>query len=180
CFVLVINTVVCLPAIVSGGLCPAIQGAAPPLFLAPLVLVAMNIVYSLSAYPFGKLADAHSHTKLLVWGLVVLIAADVVLAMGSHWAVTLCGVALWGLHMGMTQGLLATMVTGTAPVDLRGTAFGIFNLASGLALLVASALAGWLWDSFGAAFTFYGGAVFCSATITLVWSMRAYARQHYE
>lgn len=151
-----------------------------PLFLAPLVLVAMNIVYSVSAYPFGKLADRYSHAKLLVWGLVVLIAADVVLAMGSNWAVSLCGVALWGLHMGMTQGLLATMVADTAPADLRGTAFGVFNLASGLALLVASTLAGWLWDSFGAAFTFYAGAVFCGATIALVWSTRPYARQHSE
>uniref|UniRef100_UPI003F49A9F1 MFS transporter n=1 Tax=Cupriavidus necator TaxID=106590 RepID=UPI003F49A9F1 len=151
-----------------------------PLFLAPVVLVAMNLVYSLAAYPFGSLADAYSHTKLLMWGLAVLIAADLVLAMGSHWAVTLCGVALWGLHMGMTQGLLATMVADTAPADLRGTAFGVFNLASGLALLVASALAGWLWDSFGAAFTFYGGAAFCGATIALVWSVRPYARQYPE
>ncbi|WER50288.1 MFS transporter [Cupriavidus sp. WKF15] len=139
-----------------------------PLFLAPLVLVAMNLVYAIAAYPFGKLADEYSHSKLLVWGLVVLIAADVVLAMASHWSVALCGVVLWGLHMGMTQGLLATMVADTAPADLRGTAFGVFNLASGLALLIASALAGWLWDRFGAAFTFYGGAIFSGVTICLI------------
>ncbi|WP_432257601.1 MFS transporter [Cupriavidus sp. TMH.W2] len=143
-----------------------------PLFLAPLVLVVMNLVYSVSAYPFGKLADGHSHTRLLVWGLVLLIAADIVLAMSSHWAVTLCGVSLWGLHMGMTQGLLATMVADTAPADLRGTAFGVFNLASGLALLMASVFAGWLWDKLGAAFAFYGGAAFCAATIVLILSMR--------
>ncbi|WP_011295945.1 MFS transporter [Cupriavidus necator] len=139
-----------------------------PLFLVPVVLVAMNLVYSIAAYPFGKLADRYSHTKLLVWGLVVLIAADVVLAMGAHWSVALGGVLLWGLHMGMTQGLLATMVADTAPADLRGTAFGVFNLASGLALLIASALAGWLWDRFGAAFTFYGGAIFSGVTICLI------------
>lgn len=139
-----------------------------PLFLAPLVLVAMNLVYAIAAYPFGKLADGYSHSKLLIWGQLVLIAADVVLAMGSHWSVALCGVALWGLHMGMTQGLLATMVADTAPADLRGTAFGVFNLASGMALLVASTLAGWLWDRLGAAFTFYGGAVFSGVTICLI------------
>jgi MFS family permease len=80
----------------------------------------------------------------------------------------LAGGALWGLHMGMTQGLLATMVADTAPEDLRGTAFGFFNLASGLALLIASALAGLLWDRLGAAFTFYAGAAFCAVTIALI------------
>ncbi|WER49933.1 MFS transporter [Cupriavidus sp. WKF15] len=144
------------------------QQAGLPLFLAPLVFVVMNIVYSVSAYPFGKLADRHSHAKLLVWGIVVLTGADLVLATGLHWVVALCGVALWGLHMGMTQGLLATMVADTAPPELRGTAYGVFNLASGLAMLIASALAGWLWDSIGAAFTFYGGAMFCGAAIVLI------------
>ncbi|MGX6570816.1 MFS transporter [Cupriavidus necator] len=139
-----------------------------PLYLAPLVLVAMNLVYSLSAYPFGRLSDRLPHTTLLAWGLVALVLADLVLAIGAHWAVTLAGVALWGLHMGMTQGLLATMVADTAPEDLRGTAFGLFNLASGLALLIASALAGLLWDRLGAAFTFYAGAALCAATIALI------------
>ncbi|WP_432263083.1 MFS transporter [Cupriavidus sp. TMH.W2] len=139
-----------------------------PLYLAPLVLVAMNLVYLLSAYPFGKLSDSLSHMTLLAWGLVVLVLADLVLARGTHWAVTLAGVALWGLHMGMTQGLLATMVADTAPNDLRGTAYGFFNLASGLALLVASVLAGLLWDRLGAAFTFYAGAAFCAAAIALI------------
>ncbi|MBV8271677.1 MAG: MFS transporter [Cupriavidus sp.] len=145
-----------------------VQQTGLPLFMAPLVLVAMNLVYALTAYPFGKLADRYSHARLLVAGLVVLIVADVVLALGTHWAVSLGGVALWGLHMGMTQGLLATMVAGAAPPDLRGTAFGVFNLASGLALLVASATAGWLWDRFGAAFTFHAGAGFCVLTIALL------------
>ena len=129
--------------------------------LVPLVMVAMNVVYAVTAYPFGKLSDRVSHTTLLAAGLVVLIAADLVLASSNHWAVVLGGVALWGVHMGITQGLLATMVAHTAPADLRGTAYGFFNLMSGLALLVASGLAGLVWDQFGAACTFYAGAVFC-------------------
>ena len=132
-----------------------------PLALVPLVMVAMSLVYALSAYPFGWLSDRMSHTKLLALGLVVLIAADLVLASWNHWASVLIGVSLWGVHMGMTQGLLATMVADTAPVDLRGTAYGFFNLMSGLAMLVASALAGWLWDGWGAPVTFFAGAGFC-------------------
>jgi MFS family permease len=129
--------------------------------LVPLVMVAMNLVYAASAYPFGKLSDSVSHSKLLVTGLLVLIAADLVLATDDHLATVLLGVALWGMHMGITQGLLARMVADTAPHDLRGTAYGFFNLICGLAMLVASVLAGLLWDKLGAAFTFYTGAVFC-------------------
>ena len=125
----------------------------------PLVLVAMNLVYAASAYPFGWLSDRVSHVKLLVGGTLVLIAADLVLASGSDTTTLLAGIGLWGVHMGMTQGLLATMVADTAPADLRGTAFGMFNLVSGVALLLASVLAGWLWDAHGAAATFQGGAV---------------------
>lgn len=136
-----------------------------PIALVPLVMVAMNLIYAVSAYPFGKLSDQISHMKLLTLGLLVLIAADLVLAMNDHWAVVVLGVGLWGLHMGMTQGLLATMVADTAPADLRGTAFGFFNLASGLAMLIASLLAGFLWDQFGASFTFYAGAVFCGFAV---------------
>lgn len=106
-----------------------------------------------------------SHTKLLVLGLIVLIGADLVLAMHDHWGVVLLGVSLWGLHMGITQGLLATMVADTAAADLRGTAYGLFSLASGLAVLVASVLAGLLWDRLGASVTFYAGAVFFGLAI---------------
>lgn len=137
-----------------------------PIALVPLVMVAMNLIYALSAYPFGKLSDQMSHMRLLTLGLLVLIAADLVLAMNDHWAVVFLGVGLWGLHMGMTQGLLAAMVADTAPADLRGTAFGFFNLASGLAMLIASVLAGFLWDQFGASFTFYAGAVFSGIAVT--------------
>lgn len=132
-----------------------------PIALVPLVMVAMNLVYALSAYPFGKLSDRMSHSRLLALGLIVLLAADLVLALSDHWAVVLAGVALWGVHMGITQGLLATMVADTAPADLRGTAYGVFNLMSGIAMLVASVVAGLLWDRLGASSTFYAGAVFC-------------------
>ena len=133
--------------------------------LVPLVMVAMNLVYAASAYPFGKLSDRMSHKSLLAWGLVMLIAADLALAMGSHWTTVLAGVALWGVHMGMTQGLLATMVADTAPADLRGTAYGFFNLVSGVGMLVASVLAGLLWDRLGASFTFYAGAAFSALAL---------------
>ena len=93
----------------------------------PLVMVAMNVVYALSAYPFGKLSDRMSHTTLLALGFIVLIAADLVLATNGHWGVVLGGVALWGIHMGMTQGLLAAMIANSAPPDLRGTAYGFLT-----------------------------------------------------
>ncbi len=147
------------------------------LALVPLVMVAMNIVYALAAYPFGKLSDRASHPRLLAGGLLVLIAADLVLAASSHWSTLLGGVALWGIHLGMTQGLLATMVADTAPADLRGTAFGFFNLVSGLAMLAASLVAGLLWDSLGAAFTFYAGTAFCVVTLAALAWRPAGARQ---
>lgn len=125
------------------------QQAAIPLALIPLVMVAMNLLYFFSAYPFGKLSDAMSHTRLLQLGLVVLIAADLVLAFSTHWSGILVGVALWGLHMGMTQGLLAAMIAHTAPQDLRGTAFGIFSMVSGMGLLIASLGAGIIWETWG-------------------------------
>lgn len=141
-----------------------------PVALVPLVMVAMNVIYALSAYPFGRLSDRISHSALLALGLVVLIAADLVLAVTDHWSVVIAGVALWGVHMGITQGLLATMVADTAPADLRGTAYGFFNLMSGIAMLVASGVAGLLWDQFGPSFTFYTGAAFCVIALAgMVW-----------
>jgi MFS family permease len=137
------------------------QQGGVPVALVPLVLLAMNLVYALSAYPFGKLSDKVSHTKVLAYGMLVLIGADLVLAVDDHWTVVLAGVLLWGVHMGMTQGLLATMVADCAPADLRGTAFGFFSLVSGLAMLAASVIAGLLWDRLGASITFYAGAAFC-------------------
>ncbi len=124
----------------------------------PLVLIVMNVVYALGAYPLGRLADAMDHRRLLAAGLLVLIAADALLAWRDHGPVVWAGIALWGLHMAMTQGLLATMVADTAPPALRGTAFGLFNLACGVAMLLASGLAGLLWDLLGARSTFVAGA----------------------
>ncbi|HET9650706.1 MAG TPA: MFS transporter [Usitatibacter sp.] len=138
------------------------------LAFAPLVMVAMNVVYALSAYPAGKLADRMSHRTLLAGGIVLLVAADVVLAM-AHGIVALgVGVALWGLHMGFTQGLLSAMVAHTAPAHLRGTAFGVFNLASGGAMLAASAIAGALWQFAGPSATFVAGAVFAALSGVVV------------
>jgi MFS family permease len=134
----------------------------------PLVLIGMNIVYAACAYPFGKLADRLSHTALLGWGLLLLMAADALLAYSNSGGVFWAGVALWGLHMAMTQGLLAIMVADTAPADLRGTAYGFFNLLSGVAMLVASGLAGWLWQSFGASVTFVAGLGFAVLALLLV------------
>ena len=140
------------------------------LALVPLVMVAMNAVFSVTAYPFGKLSDRVSHRRLLLAGLAVLVLADVVLAASTHWTGLLLGVALWGVHMGMTQGLLAAMVADTAPADLRGTAYGFFNLMSGLAMLAASVVAGLLWQYWGPAWTFGAGAVFSAvAMAALLW-----------
>ncbi|MBP2292793.1 MFS transporter [Azospirillum rugosum] len=127
---------------------------------APLVLIVMNIVYAASAYPLGRLADRLDRRTLLAVGVGLLVLADLVLAAaGSVWAV-LAGSAAWGLHMGATQGLLAVFVADAAPKHLRGTAFGLYSLVTGLALLAASALAGALWTAAGPAATFLAGAGF--------------------
>lgn len=134
------------------------QNLGMPIALVPVILVVMNIVYALAAYPAGVASDRFGRSGVLMIGIAALIVADLVLAAAGNVAVVLFGVALWGLHMGMTQGLLATMIADTAPADLRGTAFGIFNCASGIALLAASVTAGLLWDWLGPAATFIAGA----------------------
>lgn len=147
-----------------------------PMAWVPLVMVGMNLVYAISAFPFGRLSDRMSRTTLMKLGLLVLIVADVVLASNAHWLTLAIGLALWGLHMGMTQGLLATMVANAAPADLRGTAFGVFNLVSGVALLLASGVAGLLWDQFGPVFTFYASASFAVLTlVVLIVSVEAFS-----
>jgi MFS family permease len=146
------------------------QQSGLPIALVPLVMVAMNLVYAAVAYPFGKLSDRMNRRTLLALGLVALIAADLVLAGAAHWPAVVVGVALWGLYLGMTQGLLSALVADTAPDDLRGTAFGVFNLVSGVAMLVASALAGLLWVRLGAPFTFYAGAAFSALALLLGWA----------
>lgn len=139
----------------------------------PMILIVMNLVYAASAYPFGKFSDNCSRRRLLAWGIVLLIVADLLLALaGSVWLVGL-GAAVWGLHMGATQGLLSAMISDAAPSDLRGTAFGVFNLASGVALLAASIIAGSLWTAVGPAMTFYAGAAFsCAALAGLLMDAR--------
>jgi len=131
-----------------------------PIAMAPWVMVVMSLVYAMTSYPAGAAADRGHGARLLSGGLLALIAADVVLAHAQTGATVFVGAALWGLHMGLTQGLLAALVAAAAPEDLRGTAFGVFNLVCGIALLLASGMAGWLWHAFGPAFTFYAGAAF--------------------
>jgi MFS family permease len=132
----------------------------------PLVMVVMSVAYAVSAYPAGILADRMDRRLLLVAGILALIFADVTLASTSDITGVMIGVMLWGLHMGLTQGLLATLIAGAIPSELRGTAFGFFNLVSGFMLFLASLLAGFLWDQFGPSATFLAGAGF--ATLALL------------
>ena len=134
-----------------------------PLTAIPLVLVVMSVVYTLTAYPIGHLSDRVSRTLLLAIGLLVLAVADVVLGLADGFAGLFVGIGLWGLHMGLTQGLLAAMIADVAPAAHRGTAFGLFNLLSGAGLLGASILAGWLWDRHGPPATFFSGAALALA-----------------
>ena len=124
----------------------------------PAMLMLMNAVYFLAVYPVGRLSDRIGRNGLVAFGLAVLLLANLMLGFADSVAQVAAGVVLWGLHMGMTQGLLTTMVADEAPDHLRGTAFGIFNLAGGVALLTASVVAGWLWDRHGAPITFFTGA----------------------
>jgi MFS family permease len=144
------------------------QSAGLTLAFVPVVMVVMNIVYALSAWPAGALSDTIGRYRLLVAGFALLIVADLVLALGSGVPAVMIGVALWGLHMGLTQGLLSALVADTAPPALRGTAFGGFNLVSGLAQLVASIVAGGLWDAFGPEGTFLAGAGFTVIALAML------------
>ena len=141
------------------------QSAGLPIMLVPAVMVVMNLVYALAAYPAGVLSDNGSRMRVLVIGLCLLVVADLVLALSSGVTGVMIGVALWGLHMGFTQGLLTTLVADTAPPELRGTAFGMFNLLTGLALLAASIIAGALWDWIGPQATFLTGAAFTAVSL---------------
>jgi MFS family permease len=130
------------------------------LALVPSVMIAMNVVYAAIAFPAGAAADRAGPRGLLIGGLAVLVVADVVLAAFPSPLAVFAGAGLWGVHMGLTQGLLSKLVADTAPEDLLGTGFGVFNLVSGVALLLASVIAGALWSGFGAQATFLAGAVF--------------------
>lgn len=156
------------------------QASGLPIMLVPAVMVVMNLVYALAAYPAGVLSDNGSRMRVLVIGLAFLILADLVLAFSTGVLGVMIGVALWGLHMGFTQGLLTTLVADTAPAELRGTAFGMFNLLTGLALLAASIIAGALWDWIGPQATFLSGAGFTAVSlagfVVLISRMPAHAR----
>lgn len=136
-----------------------------PLALTPLVLVAMNAVYMLAAYPLGSLSDRASPKVMLIGGLIILIAADVALAVLPGIEGAFVGIALWGVHMAATQGLFAKLIADRSPAELRGSAYGIFNLVTGLALLAASITAGVLWDAFGPPATFLMGAAFAAVAL---------------
>ncbi|ODU40742.1 MAG: MFS transporter [Lysobacteraceae bacterium SCN 69-123] len=139
-----------------------------PMTYVPLVLVVMSAVYALTAYPAGHLSDRMSRAAILAVGMVMLALADVALALTYNPIGLFVGVALWGLHMGLTQGIVASLIADVAPAEHRGTAFGVFNLVSGVALLVASILAGWLWDRYGPAWTFWTGAGLSALTLLLI------------
>lgn len=141
------------------------QSIGIPLTLVPLVLVIMSAAFSLSAYPIGVLSGRVDRVALLAVGIALLILADLLLALSTSIVGLGIGVVLWGLHMGFTQGLLATLVADAAPAELRGTAFGMFNLVTGLMLLLASVVAGALWDAAGPQGTFLAGALFAAATL---------------
>jgi MFS family permease len=131
--------------------------------LAPLVLIVMNLVYAASAYPAGAFSDRGNRRGLLAAGFALLACADLALAFASGIGLAMSGIVLWGLHLGLTQGLLAALVADSTPAADRGTAFGLFNFASGVALLLASVIAGTLWDLAGPRATFLAGGAFTLA-----------------
>ncbi|MBV5266481.1 MFS transporter [Pinisolibacter aquiterrae] len=141
------------------------------LLLVPLIMVVMNVAYALSAYPVGVLADRFDRRIILATGLVLLVGADLVLGLTGSAVGLWIGAVLWGLHMGFTQGLFATLIADTAPPALRGTAFGLFNLVTGVTLFVASLIAGALWQAIGPTATFLAGAGFAVVTLGGLWSV---------
>lgn len=141
------------------------QAVGLPIALVPAIMVVMNVIYALVSYPAGVLSDRIGRNGILIFGIAMLIVADLILAFGTSVSAALLGVVFWGLHMGLTQGLFATLVADTAPEELRGTAFGIFNLVLGVAMLIASVIAGGLWDAFGSRMTFLAGAGFTAIAL---------------
>jgi MFS family permease len=153
------------------------QDVGLPITLVPAVLVVMNVVYALAAYPAGVASDRMNRTTLLIVGLVLLIAADLALALLPSIGGVALGVVLWGLHMGLTQGLFAALVADAAPPELRGTAYGFFNLLTGVAMLAASVIAGALWDATGPKATFVAGACFAFLALAGLLGLRGRIRQ---
>jgi MFS family permease len=164
--IVVLATVFTLARFSEAFLLLRAQSVGLSLVLVPTVMLVMNVVYALAAWPAGVLSDKLGRFGVLISGFLVLVLADLTLAFGSNILPIVIGAALWGLHMGLTQGLLASLVADTAPAELRGTAFGMFNLVTGVATLLAGIVAGALWDLVGPTGTFAAGAIF--AAIALV------------
>jgi MFS family permease len=163
--VVAIATILALARFSEAFLVLRSQNVGLPVTLVPAVMVVMNVIYALAAYPAGVLSDRLGRGGLLTVGMVCLIVADLILALGPTIPLLMLGVVFWGLHMARTQGLFASLVADTAPEDLRGTAFGMFNFAGGIAMLIASVLAGGLWDAYGPAATFLAGAGFTAVAL---------------
>jgi MFS family permease len=170
--VLAVATVFTLARFSEAFLVLRAQSDGLALMFIPVVLVVMNIAYSLSAYPVGVLSDRVDRVTVLIAGILLLIAADAILALLPGMAGLMIGTALWGLHMGFTQGSFAALIADTAPPELRGTAFGIFNLVTGIALLLASVVAGLLWDQVGPQGTFLAGAAFAFVALVGLLAIR--------
>ena len=152
-----------------GGLKPA---------LTPLVLVAMNALPTCCRpIPSGSCPNLMPKENLLVVGCGILAVANGILAVASNPVLLIIGALLWGLHMGFTEGVFAAMVANSAPKDLRGSAFGIFNMLRGLVLLAASVVAGLLWDRFGSEATFGFASALALVTILALWLSRPYLRR---
>jgi MFS family permease len=157
--VVAVGAVLALARFSEAFLILRVQDAGLAMALVPVALVVMNIVYAGSAYPMGALSDKLDRRLVIAGGFGTLIVADVVLALAPNVGLVMVGIGLWGLHMGMTQGLFAALIADAAPTHLRGTAFGVFHFISGIALLLASLIAGAMWQHFGAAATFLCGAL---------------------
>jgi MFS family permease len=173
-----IATIVTLARFSEAFLLLRSQNVGLPVALAPSVMVLMNVVYALAAYPTGKLSDRIGRGGLVAVGMVCLIVADIILALGTTITLVMIGVIFWGLHMALTQGLFSSLVADTAPEGLRGTAFGVFNFGGGIAMLAASVVAGGLWHAVSPAATFLAGASFTvvaliSLVLTEVWGGNA-------
>lgn len=175
-FIVVLGAVFTLARFSEAFLILRAQTVGLPVGLVPMIMIVMNVVYAASAYPAGIASDHLSRRTMLVAGLAMLVLAELVLAFAEGPWQAFAGAGLWGLHMGFTQGLFNKLVADTAPAELRGSAFGIFNLMSGVSMLVASVLAGMLWQVIGPQATFFAGAIFAAlAAVGVLFHPRIWA-----